>query len=107
MRIDPKGTVRGYPTMLIRQTLRRLRGDCEWGVEALEKAAKLTPGAGRAFAKALLAEGLIEVSGHGGWTVTQAGDTMAVATAARAVRRQTAERALAELLARADRGHER
>ena len=100
MRIDPKGTVRGYPTLLIRQTLRRLRGDCEWGVEALENAAKLSPGAGRAFAKALQAEGLIAVSRHEGWTVTQAGDTMAVATASRPVTRQTAERALAEFLER-------
>src|ERR1039457_551976 len=75
MRIDPKARVRGYPTMLIRQTLRRLRGDCEWGVETLENAAKLPRGAGRAFAKALQAEGLIEVSRQGGWTVTQAGDT--------------------------------
>jgi predicted nucleotidyltransferase len=99
MRIDPKGTVRGYPTLLIRQTLRRLRGDCEWGVEALENAAKLTPGAGRAFAKALQAEGLIEVSRHG-WTVTQAGETMAVATAAKPVTRPTAERALAQFLER-------
>ena len=55
------------------------------GVEALENAAKLTPGAGRAYAKAkaLQAEGLIEVSRHGGWTVTQAGETLAVSTAAR------------------------
>ena len=89
MRIDPKGTVRGYPTLVIRETLRRLRGDYEWGVEALENAAKLTPGAGRAYAKALQAEGLIEVSRHGGWTVTQAGETMAVATAAKPVTRQT------------------
>ncbi len=100
MRIDPKGTVRGYSTLLIRQTLRRLRGDYEWGVEALENAAKLTPGAGRAYAKALQAEGLIEVSRHGGWTVTQAGETLAVATAARPVTRQTAERALAQFLER-------
>ena len=100
MRIDPKGTVRGYPTLLIRQTLRRLRGDCEWGVEALENAAKLPPGAGRAFAKALKAEGLIEVSRYGGWTVTQAGETLAVATAARPVSRQTAERALVQFLER-------
>ena len=100
MRIDPKGTVRGYSTLLIRQTLRRLRGDYEWGVEALEHAAKLTPGAGRAYAKALQAEGLIEVSRHGGWTVTQAGETLAVATAARPVTRQTAERALAQFLER-------
>jgi hypothetical protein len=70
MRIDPKGTVRGYSTLLIRQTLRRLRGDYEWGVEALENAAKLTPGSGRALKLASRAD---RVSRHGGWTVTQAG----------------------------------
>jgi len=100
MRIDPKGMVGGYPTLLVRQVLRQLRGDCEWGVEALESAAKLTPGTGRALAEALEAEGLIVVSRHGGWTVTQAGDTMAVASAARPVSRQTAERALAQFLER-------
>ena len=64
MRIDPKGTIRGYPTLLVRQTIRCLRGDF-------------------VLARALEAEGLIEASRHDGWTVTQAGDTLAVATAAR------------------------
>jgi predicted nucleotidyltransferase len=47
MRLDPKGTIRGYPTLLVRSTLRCLRDDLVWGEEALEKAAKLTPGTGR------------------------------------------------------------
>jgi predicted nucleotidyltransferase len=100
MRLDPKGTIRGYPTLVVRSTLRCLRGDLVWGEEALEKAAKLTPGTGPALAKALEVEGLIEASRHGGWTVTQAGDTLAVATAARPVSRHTAERALAQFLER-------
>ena len=100
MRIDPKGTIRGYPTLLVRQTLRCLRGDFVWGEAALERAAKLPPGTGRALARALEAEGLIEASRHDGWTVTQAGDTLAVATAARPVSRPTAERALAQFLER-------
>jgi predicted nucleotidyltransferase len=100
MRIDPKGAIRGYPTLLVRQILRRLRGDYVWGVEALENAAKLTAGTGGALAEALQAEGLIEISRHGGWRVTQAGDTMAVATAAKPVTRHTAERALAQFLER-------
>ena len=101
MHIDPKGTIRGYPTLLVRQALRRLRGGFVWGEEALERAAKLTPGTGRALAEALEAEGLIEASSRAdGWTVTQAGDTLAVASAARPVSRQTAEKALAELLER-------
>jgi predicted nucleotidyltransferase len=106
MRLDPKGTIRGYPTLLVRQTLRRLRGDFVWGEAALEKAAKLTPGTGRALAKALEAEGLIEASRHDGWTVTQAGDTLAVATAAKPVSRHTAERALAQFLERVARVNE-
>ena len=52
------------------------------------------------------AEGLIEPSRHGGWTVTQAGDALAVATADRPVSRQTAERALAQFLERAARVNE-
>jgi predicted nucleotidyltransferase len=100
MRIDPKGTIRGYPTLLVRQTLRRLRGDFVWGEEVLERAAKLTPGTGRALAKALEAEGLIKPSRGAGWTVSQAGDTLAVATAAMPVSRQTAERALTQFMER-------
>ena len=71
MRIDPKGTIRGYPTLLVRQTLRCLRGDFVWGEAALERAAKLPPGTGRALARALEAEGLIKASRHDGWTVTK------------------------------------
>lgn len=106
MRIDPKGTIRGYPTLLVRQTLRCLRGDFVWGETALEKAAKLTPGTGCALAKALEAEGLIKASPPDGWIVTQAGDTLSVATAAMPVSRQTAERALAQFLERVARVNE-
>lgn len=102
MRINPKTAIRGYPTLLVRQILRRLRGDYVWGVEALEYAAKLPAGAGVELAEALQAEGLIETSPHGGWRVTQAGETMAVATAAKPVTRQTAERALTQFLERVE-----
>jgi predicted nucleotidyltransferase len=100
MRIDPKGRIANYPALMVRRALRCLRGDIVWGEEALENAAKLTPGTGRAFAQALKADGLIEASRHGGWTVTQAGNALAAATAARPVSRSTAERALAEFLER-------
>jgi ribosomal protein S19E (S16A) len=71
-----------------------------WRDAALERAAKLPPGTGRALARALEAEGLIEAARHDGRTVTQAGDSLAVATAARPVSRKTAERALAQFLER-------
>jgi len=100
MRIDPKGTIRGYPTLLVRRTLRGLRGEVVWGREALEQVAKLKPGTGRALAKALEAEGLIEASSPYGWIVTPAGHTLSVASAAKPVLRETAERALAQFLER-------
>jgi predicted nucleotidyltransferase len=49
---------------------------------------------------ALRTEGLIEASGKGTWAVTQAGRTFSAATAAKPVRRATAEKALAEFLER-------
>jgi predicted nucleotidyltransferase len=66
----------------------------------LETAAALAPGAGGDLLKALQSEGLIESSAAGAWSVTQAGRTFSVATAAKPVTRVTAERALAQFLER-------
>jgi hypothetical protein len=78
MRIDPKGTVAGWPALLVRRTLRRLRTRLPWGLGELESAASVEAGEGRALIKALLAEGLIEAAGRNAWKVTQA---VAVGTA--------------------------
>jgi predicted nucleotidyltransferase len=103
MRIDPKSEIAGYPALLIRKTLRSLRTADGWGLLALEAAAKLPPGAGRALAQALQTEGLIELTNPDRWTVTQAGRTMAAATAARRISRATAENALVQFLERVTR----
>ncbi len=103
MRLDPKGEIAGYPALLVRKALRNLRAADGWGLLALKAAAKLSPGAGRSMAKALQKNGLIELTGPGRWTVTQAGRTMAAATAARQISRATAENALAKFLERATR----
>jgi predicted nucleotidyltransferase len=100
MRIDPKGTIAGYPALVVRQTLRRLRGWNQWGIADLEAAAALAPKTGRALADALRTEGLIEASRTGAWTITQAGRTFSSATAAKPVTRATAEKALAQFLER-------
>jgi len=101
MRIDPKGEICGYPALLVHKTLRSLRAADGWGLLALEEAAKLSPGTGRALAKALQKNGLIELREPGRWTVTQTGRTMAAATAAHRISRATAEKALAQFLDRA------
>jgi hypothetical protein len=100
MRIDPNGTIGGSPALAVRKTLRYLRGWDQWKVSDLEAVAALAPGTGEALVKALRTEGLIEASGAGAWTVTQAGRTFSAPTAARPVTRLTAEKALAEFLER-------
>lgn len=100
MRIDSKGEVAGWPTLVVRTALRHLRGRMSWGLADLEAAATLSPGCGHALVKALRAERLIEVAGRGTWTVTQAGQTFSSATAAKPITRATAERALTEFLDR-------
>jgi predicted nucleotidyltransferase len=100
MRIDPKGRVGRYPALVVRKTLRHLRGRLQWELAELETAAALTPGTGRALVNVLRSAGLIEAAGRGAWTVTQAGQTFSSATAAKAVTRATAERALSQFLDR-------
>ena len=102
MRIDPKGTIAGYPSLQVRRALKRLHFERRWNTARLEVAAALPPGDGRAFAEALVAAGLAETVGKGVWAITQAGQTLSSATAARRVTRATAEKALAEFLGRVD-----
>jgi predicted nucleotidyltransferase len=103
MRIDPKSTIAGHPALVVRKALCNLRDWERWELGNLETAAALPPGTGRALAKALQTEGLIEASGSTAWTVTQAGRTFSAATAAKRVTRATAERALAQFLERVTR----
>jgi len=101
MRIDPKGMIGDCPALLVRKALRYLR-DCDrWEAGVMEAAAALAPGTGGALIKALRTEGLIEASGSGVWTITQAGQRFSAATAAKPITRATAERALSEFLERA------
>jgi hypothetical protein len=101
VRIDPNSTVAGHPALVIRRTLRLLRGRLSWGLADPEAAVALNPGKGRTLAKAIRAARLIESAGRGAWVTTQAGRTFSSATAAKPITRMTAERALAEFLERA------
>jgi predicted nucleotidyltransferase len=102
MRIDPNGLIGGCPALVVRKALRHLRVWDQWGAADLEAVASLAPGTGDALVKALRTEGLIEASARGAWSVTQAGRTFSVASAARSVTRATAEKALAEFLDRVE-----
>ena len=89
--------------MLVRRTLRQLRTRFQWGLGELEATASVEAGEARALIKGLLAEGLIEAVGRDTWKVTQAGQTLSSATAARRVTRATAQKALQQFLGRVER----
>ena len=91
-----------YPTLLVRRALRHLRDRLQWGVTELESGAGLTPGSGRALVKALRSEGLVEPASRGAWKITQAGQTLSSATAAKRITRATAEKALQQFLGRVE-----
>lgn len=103
MRIDPKGMIAHHPALVVRDCLRKLKVHTEWDLRVLEKAASVEPGRGRALAKALSSEGLIKRVRPDIWTITQAGQRLSSATAAKPVSRVTAERVLCEFLERVDR----
>ena len=98
MRIDPKGTIVGYPALLVRRALRQLDLHVEWDLGRLEA----VTGEGRAFVKALAAAGLVEPTRKGFWSITRAGKAVSSATAASRMKRAAAERALGEFLGRVD-----
>ena len=103
MRIDPKGTIAHHPALMVRDCLRKLKVYMAWDLRVLEKAASVEPGRGRALAKALGAEGLIKRVRRDTWTITEAGQRLSSATAAKPVSRVTAERVLCAFLERVDR----
>jgi len=103
MRIDPKGTIAHHPALMVRDCLRKLEARQTWDLRDLEQAASVKPGQGRALLQVLTVEGLIEEAGHDTWVITQAGQRLSSATAAKPVARRTAERVLHQFLERVDR----
>ena len=100
MQVDPNASVAGYPVLLVRQALRKLRHIDTWSSDLLEAAAGLPAGAGRELASAMAGLGLIQQLQKDGWTITPAGMTFTAATAAKRLKRATADRALAAFLER-------
>jgi hypothetical protein len=75
MRVDSTTTVAGYPILLVRQALRKLRQIDTWDSGMLEAAAGLPAGAGPELARALAAQGLIRKVQKDAWTISQSGMT--------------------------------
>src|SRR5881398_2794477 len=73
--VDSNAIVAGYPVLLVRQALRKLRDIDTWSSGMLEAAAGLPPGVGQELARALAARGLIRKVQKDAWTICQAGIT--------------------------------
>jgi predicted nucleotidyltransferase len=99
MRIDPNSNLAGYPALVVRRALRKLRHESEWTIAELEAAAEAKPGEARPLVAALRAQGLVDRAGRG-WSLTQAGRAYSVATAAPRVTRATAQEALDRFMER-------
>jgi predicted nucleotidyltransferase len=74
-----------------------------WNLATLEAAASLEPGTGKSLLRALSGAGLVNRVGRGWWEISEAGQRLSSATAAKPVLRGTAEKALREFLARVER----
>jgi hypothetical protein len=59
MQVDPNANVAGYPVLLVRQALRKLRHVDTWSSDLLEASAGLPAGVGRELASALAGLGLV------------------------------------------------
>jgi predicted nucleotidyltransferase len=108
MRIDPKGTMHGYPLLYVRKLVRVLNNYLSWDLKTVQAVLSVGPTKARKIVEALDAAGLSKPCRFRGknsktWTTTQAAQTLASATAAKSITRETAERVLAGFLARVDR----
>jgi len=100
MHIDPKSQIAEVPAMRVRDFLHRIR-ESYWSGECVASRLKLSDDRAGALVAELLRLGYIEmtdVTGELRYHVTLAGAAFSMASAARPLTRQTAERNLAEFL---------
>ena len=103
MRIDPKAAVAGFPALTIRKLVRRLNDLPYWNTETVQAILRKERNEAEAIVRALVEAGLAvsKVSrGMNGCTTTQLARSFGSATAAKPITRQTADRALSQLLER-------
>jgi predicted nucleotidyltransferase len=101
MYLDPKSEIAGVSALSVRDFLKRWQRR-DWSVESVAESLKLSAARARALVARLIALGLATPSREFGrrYVNTIAGNQLANASAARALTRTTAERKVAELLAR-------
>ncbi|HLH02729.1 MAG TPA: hypothetical protein VKX25_08160 [Bryobacteraceae bacterium] len=102
MRVESKTEIAGLPVLEVRRFLRETMHDHGWGRQTLKAVLKLSDRHCAAVLRSLAEEGYIEASPsfRGAWRNTTKGNALASASAAKSLRRQTADQKLRELLDR-------
>src|SRR5579883_345022 len=102
MWVESKTEIAGLPVLEVRRFLRETMHDHGWGRQTLKAVLKLSDRHCAAVLRSLAEEGYIEASPsfRGAWRNTTKGNAFASASAAKSLRRQTADQKLRELLDR-------
>jgi predicted nucleotidyltransferase len=103
VRIDPKSLVGGFPALKIRKLVRRLNNLQYWNAETVQVILRDERSEAEAIVEALVEAGLAcaaPIRGMDACNTTQFAQSFGSATAAKPITRQTANRALSQLLER-------
>jgi predicted nucleotidyltransferase len=103
MRIDSKGLIGEFPALLVRKVVRKLGSGTLWGSEAVQIIAGVDGLQAAALITAMEGAGLAKANSgraSGTWSTTPLAQRLRGASAAKPITRETAERALRELLER-------
>lgn len=102
MRIESTAEVAGLPALEVRRFLRETMRNYGWDRQSLQAELKLSDRRCAAVLRRLYEEGYIEASPsfRGAWRNTTKGNALASASAAKLLRRQTADQKLSEFLDR-------
>lgn len=103
MYLDPKSKIAGKPALEVRDFLKRM-DEYLWSTATVREAFHVPDEEARAFISQLAKLGLVEPDPRieGRWSTAPKGRTLALASAARPLRRTTAERRLREFLDRVE-----
>ena len=105
MRIDPKTTIARQPAVRVRDFLRS-SGSGLWALGFVQKRLKIDLAPAQELVEELLRRGLVEQTSEYSdgpyWRMTRRGSTFSLASAAKPLRRRTAEDALSAFLQRVD-----
>ncbi len=103
MYLDPKSKIAGKPALEVRSFLKRM-DEFLWSTDTVCKVFRMSDEEARAFISQLVSLGLVEADSRTEerWSTAPKGRTLALASAARPLRRTTAERKLREFLERVE-----